>query len=313
MLNSYPDPLNSLSTVGVVVALALGVPGGQRPTFRSGVDLVEVDAIASDRDGNSVSGLAREDFAIREDGQPMAVTTFVPVTSDLATSDAEGRFVVMLLDNLVTAAAMTTNLKAIALAFADRMGPHDVAGVAMLNGGASRTTTSRISITAAINAFRYEASLIQPPAIAKKHALDMIRDLARQLTAVRHRRKVLVCIGAASVFVPTEAIGAGHATYSGEWLDALSEASRSNLAVYVIDPSGLTGTRPEDASAFAEATGGRVFSTNEFDKAVARVWNEAGNYYLIGYEAPTSGKAKRHTIDVRVTRPGVTAHARQSR
>jgi len=39
-------------------------------TFREGVDYVQVDALVTDRAGNLVRGLTKEDFEIFEDGKP---------------------------------------------------------------------------------------------------------------------------------------------------------------------------------------------------------------------------------------------------
>jgi VWFA-related protein len=45
----------------------------QRPTFRSGRELVSVDVVVRDRDGNIVRGLSAADFEIREDGRPQEI------------------------------------------------------------------------------------------------------------------------------------------------------------------------------------------------------------------------------------------------
>jgi VWFA-related protein len=304
--------MNTAVALSIALALSLGIAVQQRPLFRGGVDLVEVDAVATGRDGKIVRGLSRDDFEVREDGQPVAIKAFTAIDADRASADADGRMVVLLLDNVLTDAVWTTHLKTIAHDFATHMGPHDVAGVALLNGSASKTTTSRAAIDAAIEAFHYDASKIIPTSVMKKHALDMIHDLARALAPVKHRRKMLVCIGAAALFTPTESTGIGIAEHAPEWTDALAEASRANVAVYVIPP-GLGGTRPEDAMSFAEATGGIAFNTNELAAAVDKMWDEAGHYYLIGYEAPATRKQKAHSIDVRAKAPGVSVRARKQR
>lgn len=114
------------------------------------------------------------------------------------------------------------------------------------------------------------------------------------------------------MFNPTEPLGRSGITYSGNWYDAIKDASRSNLSVYVVNPVGLTPGRPHDAIAFTEETGGEAFSTNDFDTAVHRIWSEAGHYYLLGYEPP-SADDKPHRIDVRVKRPTSVVRARRTR
>jgi VWFA-related protein len=63
------------------------------PSFRSGIELVNVTAWVTDRRGRFVSGLQKEDFTIFEDGQPREVTYFsnerVPVSLGLVL-DASG-------------------------------------------------------------------------------------------------------------------------------------------------------------------------------------------------------------------------------
>ena len=46
------------------------------PTFRSSVQLVEVDVIATDRDGQFVDGLGPEDLAVYEDGRRQTISAF---------------------------------------------------------------------------------------------------------------------------------------------------------------------------------------------------------------------------------------------
>jgi hypothetical protein len=54
------------------VALAmLAVSGGsaQKPTLAPSIDLVEIDVVVTDHDGQHVPGLKREDFEVKEDGK----------------------------------------------------------------------------------------------------------------------------------------------------------------------------------------------------------------------------------------------------
>ena len=65
----------------IVIALVSVTVSGQvqspvRPVFRSGTELVLVNVVVRDKDGNVVRGLTRDDFAVTEDDKPQLVTSF---------------------------------------------------------------------------------------------------------------------------------------------------------------------------------------------------------------------------------------------
>src|SRR5580765_8004946 len=51
-------------------------PGQPAVTFKAEVDYVDVDAAVTDRQGNFVTGLTKDDFEVLEDGKPQKVATF---------------------------------------------------------------------------------------------------------------------------------------------------------------------------------------------------------------------------------------------
>ena len=60
----------------LLAAMLLGAAGAaqeRRPTFRSGRDLVSVDVVVRDRNGEIVRDLTAADFEIREDGRVQQV------------------------------------------------------------------------------------------------------------------------------------------------------------------------------------------------------------------------------------------------
>src|SRR5262245_20894603 len=59
----------------------------QRPTFRSSVDIIYVNVIVRDKNGQPVRGLTGDDFVITEDGRPQAVRTFA--YEEVTTSSAD--------------------------------------------------------------------------------------------------------------------------------------------------------------------------------------------------------------------------------
>lgn len=54
----------------------------QVPVFRGGVDLVNLTAVVTDRKGNPVADLTREDFEVFEDGKPQTIAYFASGQSD---------------------------------------------------------------------------------------------------------------------------------------------------------------------------------------------------------------------------------------
>ena len=68
---------------GLALCLALDTTPARAlqppPRFPTAAELVTVDVVVLDRDGKPVPGLTRDDFVVREDGRPQAVTAFEAV------------------------------------------------------------------------------------------------------------------------------------------------------------------------------------------------------------------------------------------
>jgi VWFA-related protein len=63
-------------------------PQPQPPVFRSGINFVRVDAIITDKAGNSVNDLQQADFDVLEDGKPQKIDTFKLIKLDGGVQDA---------------------------------------------------------------------------------------------------------------------------------------------------------------------------------------------------------------------------------
>jgi VWFA-related protein len=78
--------LRRRALVALVLAAGLGsilfarepqAPAPQRrPVFRSGVDIVVVNVVVRDKNGQIVRGLTRKDFTVTEDGRPQTISNF---------------------------------------------------------------------------------------------------------------------------------------------------------------------------------------------------------------------------------------------
>jgi VWFA-related protein len=157
--------------------LLLAQAPSQPPTFKTGVNLVEVDVVVTDRDGRPVRGLTREDFEIAEDGVPMEVATFSAVDlpaapagdalppasrsgSAAATNDhpEDGRIILIVLDDYHVSfdAGRFAVSKAIARRLVERLGPSDQAAVITSSGsraGQAEFTGDKARLLDAIDKF----------------------------------------------------------------------------------------------------------------------------------------------------------------
>jgi VWFA-related protein len=166
--------------------LAQQPSSGQTPTFRAGVDVVQVDVSVLDRDRRPVRGLTAADFTVLEDGKPRPVVAFVPVelaeppathsgaswlrdvAPDVASNDTrpEGRLVVILFDGSIRFGDQAL-ARRIAAAAVDRLGPGDLAAVVFSsafgnNGTPQNFTADRARLLASINR-PFAAALHNPP------------------------------------------------------------------------------------------------------------------------------------------------------
>ncbi len=161
-----------IAVVGVSAVLSARQPPAPQTTFRTGVDVVQVDVSVLDRDRNPVTGLTAADFTIRVDGKPVSIAAFTPVTipprvpsspstaawtsdvaPDVATSSVsrEGRLVVILFDQTIKSIQQPV-AREIARRVVDALAPDDLAAVVHVLGGTPQNFTSdRARLLKAIN------------------------------------------------------------------------------------------------------------------------------------------------------------------
>ena len=123
------------------------------PTFRSGVDIVQLDVVVLDRNRKPVAGLTAKDFTILEDDKPRPLAAFATVTlpewpatdpttpaaatwtrevsSDVSTNQRpnDGRVAVIVMDRSIPMEQPTVAARKIAHAIVDALGPNDVAAI----------------------------------------------------------------------------------------------------------------------------------------------------------------------------------------
>jgi len=338
-------PAAGLLCIAVAIVLPLlrrsvaDVSAQSVPQFMSRIDLVEVAAMVTDANERPVAGLTIDDFQVQEDGKPVEVSAFIEIDSDRSSGPNDGRFLVLLLDDVHP--ILLARIRQVAHMFVDRMGRRDVVAVLSLNGSHHPTTDQREVATKQIDEFKAYTPGMMPSnaggicpecgaaqrmgptggAAARSvgHALSMIASLSDQLAQVQHRRKTLVFVGDPTLF--GAALERAHPI---QVPGAIRAASRADVSIDVVDAGGLRPTDDVDsfsrfsrqtdgATDLVSSTGGLAFiNSNFFDKAVEDVWQDAGHYYLLGYTAPTPA-SDVHRITVRVKRSGVQVRVRKYR
>src|SRR5258708_6375518 len=132
-------------------------PQASQPTFKVQVDYVEVDVVVTDRQGQLVRDLKKEDFQVMEDGKAQTINTFTfvdipieradrplyastPLEPDVRTNERpfDGRVYVMVIDDLHTRFGRSNRVKAVAKQFIERrLGANDLMAIVHTAGATS--------------------------------------------------------------------------------------------------------------------------------------------------------------------------------
>jgi len=372
-------------------------PPQQGPTFRVRVDYVEVDVVVTDRQGNLVRDLKKEDFQVLEDGKAQTINTFTqvdipveradrplfaesPIEPDVRTNEKpfDGRVYVMVIDDLHTRFGRSVRVKAAAKQFIERrLGANDLMAIVHTAGPSDANqefTSSKRLLLAAVDKtsgrkldsatanktneynrtrdLRQTGDPLNDPDDAERgfnarSTLDTLRNVAEWFSSVRGRRKAILFVSEGIDYDIYDMIAQSGSTHQSASMvldatrDAIAAATRSNVAIYGIDPRGLTDlgdesieiqSYPDDVSlgvgpgslqnelrlsqdslrTLSEETGGfAVVNKNDYATAYQRIVEDNSSYYVLAYYPPDARPGRLHKIDVRVTRPGLTVRARK--
>jgi Ca-activated chloride channel homolog len=273
--------------VGLALAvLTLGLPA--RAQFASGVNVVEVYVSATDPAGEPVTGLTKEDFVVRENGQPQQVTTF-----------SEGEFPLAAAIALDRSFSMAKNLLAVAKSaarvFLGELRPADesmIIGIGSQVEVIAPRSTDRAAQYAALNRLDAFGTTSLHDAIVS--ALDSMQD-------AKGRRALVLLSDGDDRFSNAKAS------------EVLARARRSDVLIY---PIALGRERPSLFAELAALTGGRSFHVRDPKKlaeTLTGVARELRHQYLLGYSPAkpiVSGQEEWRSIVVTVNRGTVRVRAR---
>jgi len=279
-----------------MAAVPAALVAAQQPTFKAGTQIVPLYVTVFDVDKRLVPDLAKEDFEVLDNGQPVSLTLFQ--------NEPEPFSAVVMLDTSGSMTGTIDLLQAAAEQFVIRLLPVDKAMVGAFNDKIQFTTTeftsSRDELVGALKDIDYG----NPTRLwdATEASID-------QLKKVTGRRVVLVFTDGDDT---DSKIGMGK---------VLEEARVSEVMIYSIGLQSVyfNGQRQVRSQPdrglrkLSDETGGGYFElrrTDDLGPTFTRVAQELHSQYVLGFAPATDGKL--HKLDVRLKKAGMTARARKS-
>jgi VWFA-related protein len=326
---------------GTAVLRGAQQPPPQPPTFRAGVEAVSISVVVTDAEGNPVAGLTQDDFEIVENGVPRPISTFSAVNVPLERTETviaerdvigneqpTGRTWLIAFDDMSAENALRS--RHFLRDFIEKyFGPQDTAAVVLTtrgprDSGQEFTTNTRLVLNAID---RFSGGDTDGGRMRERNFVGDFRALMSFLATLPGGRKAMIFVSEDIPVDPYQVmtyrggrLGRMFSSVDPEFLDAISYATRNSIAVYPIDPRGLTTTLSEAGSfdtsgldargnlnGLAQLTGGfALVGSNNYEGAFERIIKENSTYYVLGFSSALEERDGRYVdVQVRVRRPGL--------
>ena len=335
--------------------------------------------VLEDGKSQAITNFTMVDIPVEKQDRPLFAAS--PIEPDVKTNQKpfDGRVYVMVVDDLHTRFGRSIRVKAAARQFIERrLGANDLMAVVHTAGSSEANqefTSNKNLLLAAVNKTqgrkldsatanktnefnrtrdtRQQGDPLNDPddperGFNARTTLDTLRNVAEWFGSVHGRRKAILFVSEGidyDIYDVIAANGSNHQSASmvmDATRDAIGAATRANVAIYGIDPRGLTdlgdesielGSFPDDTSlgvgsgslqselrlsqdslrTLSEETGGfAVVNKNDFSTAFQRIVEDNSSYYVLAYYPPDPRPGRTHKIDVRITRPGLSVRARKA-
>jgi len=335
--------------------------------------------VLEDGKSQAITNFTMVDIPVDRDNRPLFAAS--PIEPDVKSNAKpfDGRVYVMVVDDLHTRFGRSQRVKLAAKQFIERhLGANDLMAVvhtAGANDANQEFTSNKRLLVAAVNKTqgrkldsatanktnefnrtrdtRQQGDSLNDPddperGFNARTTLDTLRNVANWFGAVRGRRKAILFVSEGIDYDIYDVIAANNSNHQSASMvldatrEAIGAATRSNVAIYGIDPRGLTdlgdesielGAFPDDTSlgvgpgslqselrlaqdslrTLSEETGGfAMVNKNDFATAFTRIVEDNSSYYVLAYYPPDPRPGRTHKIAVRITRPGLTVRARKA-
>jgi VWFA-related protein len=335
--------------------------------------------VLEDGKSQAITNFTMVDIPVDKDPRPLFASS--PIEPDVKTNEKpfDGRVYVMVVDDLHTRFGRSQRVKIAAKQFIERrLGANDLMAIVHTAGPSEANqefTNNRKLLLAAVDRtqgrkldsatanktneynrtrdIRQQGDPLNDPddmerGFNARTTLDTLRNVAEWFGSVRGRRKAILLVSEGIDYDIYDVIAQNNSNHQSASMvldatrDAIGAATRANVAIYGIDPRGLTdlgdesieiGSFPDDTSlgigpgslqselrlsqdslrTLSEETGGfAVVNKNDFATAFQRIVEDNSSYYVLAYYPPDARPGRTHKIDVRVTRPGLIVRARKA-
>jgi Ca-activated chloride channel family protein len=330
-------PAAALATILGTAMLAASIPAERQQAIRARSEIVEVYATVTARSGAGVHDLRPDEFELFEDGERRDIAIFSTSVQPLA--------VAIVLDHSGSTDRQFEVVLAAARDFMSRLFREDRASLGTLTADCLPFTLNPRTLATAVPGKlprdygspvwaatdRAMTSLASQPGrrvvLLFSDGGDNQELLLSQTAPPPERQKAGACRPAESATLVRHG-------------EVVERAERESVMIYVVgvdsptawtpgsdDPFAmggagatrtLTGPRPETAPAdlarLANRTGGSLHELRDYGQVQAAfktIVDELHLQYLLGF-VPTKSDGKRHRLDVRVKRPGVSVRAREA-
>ncbi len=285
----------------LALSLAGTSAGTAQVVYRGGIELVTFGVTVTDRKGNLVTDLSREDFVVVEDGRPQRLEHFAPAASSDDASGLANLHPGLLLD---TSGSMEQDL---ALA--------RTAAIKFLNLLPASDDITLVDFDTEVRVTRYPQRdfprIVERIRGRKADGLTALYDaLGVYLdgAADQEGRPVLV--------IYSDGVDSRSELSFQEAIDLLKASDATVYAIGLVENSGSARVESRmKLQMLTEVTGGTaVFPTSakELDGFYARILQEIRGQYQVGYAATNQATDGRwRNVEVKVSRPGLKVRARK--
>jgi Ca-activated chloride channel family protein len=284
----------------VPTPLAAEPDSAPTPTIQINSRLVAVSAVVRDKVGQPISGLTRDDFLLKQDGKPQAITYFsqgssLPLTLALMV-DTSGSQVAYIGDEIAAGKAFFPAMLT---------GPDDRAVLVQFDNRILVLDQFTTDVTRLEHGLAY---LTQPhddigaPGRGGTLLFDAVCAVSRLELSNQLGRRAMVIL--------TDG-GDNGSHFSSK--DAIRDAQRADTMIYTIYYSD--GGGDEDVlKEISKATGGREFAVGPkmtLAQIYAQIAADLRLEYELGYRPPDSQPGKYHKIDLRAKDSKLQVQARE--